>query len=51
MRVQIDLSALKFVVKCETLGLEESFEGTYFGHAFSKVYQYAMQLMKKFARA
>ncbi len=34
-------NALKFVVKCEALGLEESFQGTYFGHGFSKAYQYA----------
>ncbi len=34
-------NALKFVVKCETLSLEESFQGTYFGHVFSKVCQYA----------
>jgi hypothetical protein len=33
-------NALKFVVKCEALGLEESFQGTYFGHVFSKAYQY-----------
>jgi hypothetical protein len=26
--------ALKFVVSCETLGLQESFNGTYFGHVF-----------------
>jgi hypothetical protein len=30
-------NALKFVVKCEALGLEESFQGTYFGHVFSKL--------------
>jgi hypothetical protein len=29
-------NALKFVIKCETLGLEESFQGTCFGHVFSK---------------
>jgi hypothetical protein len=34
-------NALKFVVKCETLGLEESFQGTCFGHVFSKACQYA----------
>jgi hypothetical protein len=31
---------LKFIVKCEILGLDESFEGSYFGHAFSKACQY-----------
>jgi hypothetical protein len=34
-------SAFKFVMKCEALGLEESFQGTCFGHVFSKAYQYA----------
>ncbi len=29
-------NALKFVVKCETLGSEKNFQGAYFGHAFSK---------------
>jgi len=29
-------SALKFIMNCESLGLEESFQGTCFGHAFSK---------------
>jgi hypothetical protein len=28
--------AWKPIVKCETLGLKESFQGTYFGHVFSK---------------
>jgi len=28
----------KFVVNCEVLGLEESFKGTSFGHAFSKTH-------------
>jgi hypothetical protein len=35
------INAFKFVVCCETLGLEESFQGYCFVHAFSKVYQYA----------
>ncbi len=34
-------SVFKFVMKCEALGLEESFQGTCFGHVFSKAYQYA----------
>jgi hypothetical protein len=34
-------NALKFFVKCETLGLEKNFQGTYSGHAFSKACQYA----------
>jgi len=29
-------TALKFVVDCEVLGLEESFQRTCFGHAFFK---------------
>ncbi len=31
---------LKFVVNCEVLGMEENFQGTFFGHAFSKACQY-----------
>jgi hypothetical protein len=34
-------NTLKFVFKCETLGLKKSFRGTYFSHAFSKACQYA----------
>ncbi len=34
-------SALKFVIKCEVLSLDESFQGVCFGHAFSKACQYA----------
>jgi hypothetical protein len=34
-------SALKSIIKCETLGLEESFQGPSYGHGFSKVCQYA----------
>jgi hypothetical protein len=34
------INALKFVVKCETLGLDESFQGTCFGHVFPKACQY-----------
>jgi len=32
--------AQKFVMNYEVFGLEESFQGTCFGHAFSKAYQY-----------
>jgi len=35
-------SALKFIVNCESLGLEESFQGTCFGHAFSKACSYGI---------
>jgi hypothetical protein len=31
---------LKSIVGWDMLGLEESFQGIYFGHAFSKAYQY-----------
>jgi hypothetical protein len=34
-------NAFKSVVKCEILGLEENFQGTCFGHVFSKACQYA----------
>jgi hypothetical protein len=30
------ITALKAIVTCESLGLEESFQGTCFRHAFSK---------------
>ncbi len=39
--LNIKTIALKIVVSCDILGLEESYQGTYFGHAFSKAYQYA----------
>jgi hypothetical protein len=36
------INAMKSTIVCyETLGFEESFQGYYFGHAFSKAYQYA----------
>jgi hypothetical protein len=34
-------NALKSVVQCETLSLEESFQRILFGHVFSKACQYA----------
>jgi len=34
-------TTFKFIINCEVLGLEESFNGTCFGHAFSKTCQYA----------
>ncbi len=33
---------LRSIVTCETLGVMESFHGTYFGHAFFKACQYAI---------
>jgi hypothetical protein len=39
--LNIMINALEFVVCCEILGLEESFEGYCFGHAFFKDYKYA----------
>jgi hypothetical protein len=33
-------TVLKFVINCEYLGLEESLQGTCFGHVFSKACQY-----------
>ncbi len=32
--------ALKSIIECEILGLNESFQGACFGHAFSKACQY-----------
>jgi len=34
-------NALKFIIKCETLGLEKNFQGTCFDHIFPKACQYA----------
>jgi hypothetical protein len=34
--------ALKIIVNCDILGLEDSFNGTCFGHVFSKTCQYAI---------
>jgi hypothetical protein len=34
-------TTLKSIVSYDMLGLEESFQGTCFGHAFSKACQYA----------
>jgi hypothetical protein len=34
--------ALKIVGSCDILGLQESYQGTCFGHAFIKAYEYAM---------
>jgi hypothetical protein len=34
--------ALRFVVSCDNLGLDESFNGSCFGHAFSKARQYGI---------
>ncbi len=33
-------TTLKSIVSCDMLGLEESFQGVCFGHAFSKTCQY-----------
>jgi hypothetical protein len=43
------ITILKFVVDCEVFGVEESFQGTCFGHAFSKACQYgtAKEIFKK----
>jgi hypothetical protein len=35
-----DMTTLKSMVNCEVLGMEESFQGICFGHAFSKACQY-----------
>jgi hypothetical protein len=34
-------TTLKSIISCDMLGLEESFQGIYFGHASSKACQYA----------
>jgi len=39
--LNIITTILKFVINCEVLDLEKSFQSTYFGHVFSKSHQYA----------
>jgi hypothetical protein len=34
------INALKSIVSCECFGAETSFQGSYFGHVFSKACQY-----------
>ncbi len=43
------INALKFVISCECLGLETNFQGSYFGHVFSK-HANMIQQMKKYAK-
>jgi hypothetical protein len=35
------ITTLKLIVSCDVLGLEESFQGTCFGHVFFEVCEYA----------
>ncbi len=35
-------NGLKSVVNCDDMGILKFFEGVYFGHAFSKAYQYTI---------
>jgi hypothetical protein len=42
LNAMIAMLNLKFVVNCEYLGIEKSFHGTCFGHAFSKACQYGI---------
>jgi hypothetical protein len=39
--LNIITTILKFVINCEVLDLEKSFQSTYFGHVFLKSHQYA----------
>ncbi len=36
------IAKFKYVVSCESFGLEESLQGTSFGHVFSKACQYGI---------
>jgi hypothetical protein len=40
-------TSFKFIVNCEVLGLEENFNDTCFGHAFSKTYLTAKERLCK----
>jgi hypothetical protein len=42
--LNIITSALIYIVKCYTLGSEDNFHETCFGHAFSKACQYAINV-------
>jgi hypothetical protein len=44
--LQTCASALTSIVSCNNLGLLEPFDGTCFGHALSKVCQYATKMQK-----
>ncbi len=46
--LNIMIIALKFVIKCEVLGLDESFDNSCFGHVFFKTCQNATIDKKKF---
>jgi hypothetical protein len=35
------IAILKSIISCDVLGLEESFQGTCFGHVFFEVCEYA----------
>ncbi len=36
------ISALKCFINCELFALKKNFQGTCFGHAFSKAFQYGI---------
>ncbi len=40
--------SLKLIISCNVLGFKESFQGTCFDHAFSKVCQYATTYEKNY---
>jgi hypothetical protein len=46
--LQTCANALNFIISCSNLGLLESFDGSCFGHAFSKLFHYATTYGKMF---
>jgi hypothetical protein len=42
MNLNIITIGLKSIVRRELIGLDESFKGIYFGHVFSKAFQYVI---------
>ncbi len=40
---------LKLIMRCEVLGLDEVFQGTYFGHVFLRFIS-MLQLVERFAK-
>ncbi len=43
------ITLLKSIMRCEVLGLDEVFQGTYFGHVFLRLIN-MLQLVERFAK-
>jgi hypothetical protein len=38
----VSITALKSIMRCEVIGVDESFQGIYFGHVFLKACRYVI---------